>query len=64
MLTVSALSALNEQIWAEIHMHVSEIAVLPEKKMVSRGYADHFTDIYCSLKITIFPYFMVKFAFG
>lgn len=34
------------------------------KKMISRGYADHLTDIYCSPKITNFPYFMVKFAFG
>lgn len=24
----------------------------------------HFTDIYCSLKITDFPYFILKFAFG
>lgn len=32
MFTVSALSALNEQILAEIHMHIKGIAVLPEKK--------------------------------
>ena len=40
MLTVWALSALNEQILAEIHMHIRGNAVFPEK-MVSRGYADH-----------------------
>lgn len=39
MLTVSALSGLNEQILEEIHMHVRGNAILPEK-MVSRGYAD------------------------
>lgn len=44
-------------------MHVRGNAVLPEK-MVSRSYADHFTDIYCSLKVKNFPNFMVKFAFG
>lgn len=39
MLTVSALSGLNEQILEEIHMHVRGNAILPEKR-VSRGYVD------------------------
>lgn len=63
MFTVSALSGLNEQILEEMHMHVRGNAILPEK-MVSRGWL-HRT--YCGLKttkITNFPYFMVKCAFG
>lgn len=32
MLTVSALSGLNEQILEEIHMHARGNAILPEKK--------------------------------
>lgn len=39
MLTVSALSGLNEQILEEIYMHVRGNAILPEKR-VSRGYVD------------------------
>lgn len=40
MLTVSALSGLNEQILEEIYMHIGGNAILPEI-MVSRSYADN-----------------------
>lgn len=51
MLTVSALSGLNEQILEEIHMHVRGNAILPEKNGFQRLCRYDFTELTVAQKL-------------